>query len=96
MSELSNEALALWTLVAAFIAWAALNFFTSPKESHNNVNARLSSLEAAHQTLALRFEGSFARHDESLEHLTESIDNLTAEMKALQQMVAKIGNARRR
>lgn len=96
MNDLSNEALALWTLVAAFVAWAALNFFTSPKETHNNANARLSALEAAHQTLALRFEGSFTKHDEGMKHLAESVENLTAEMKELKIAVGKLASVRRR
>ncbi len=96
MNELSSEAMALWALVIAVIGFATLNFFTSPKENHNNSNARLSALESAHQTLALRFEGSFTKHDEGMKHLTEAVDDLTTEMKELKIAVGKLASARRR
>lgn len=82
----------LLTLLGAFI----FHFVRSPKEEQGQQSARITALETAHQTLALRFERSSTEHESSIEHLTAAIRELTGEVKSLQLQMAGTGNARRR
>lgn len=98
---MSQETWAILGVIMTMTGLGALWFFMSPKEQlqldrmeRNATAARLTQLENAHQALALRFENSHARHDESLENLTHSIDRLTKQIERLETHV--IGKARGR
>lgn len=92
MSDMSQEAIAVWSLLLAFVGAVILWFFVSPKEQGNMMATRLNTLELAHQQLALRFEGSHARHDESLENLTHAIERLASKIERIEGLFVASGN----
>lgn len=99
---MSQETWAILGVMATIAGLGALWFFASPKEQlqmdrmERAAQAqRLTQLENAHQALALRFENSHARHDESLENLTHSIDRLTKQIERLETHVIGKGSGRR-
>jgi hypothetical protein len=69
--------LALFTIAGAIVGWVILNFFRSPNVSLGEAERRISALEAAYGSLSLKVEGSYARHDEALESLTDAVRRLT-------------------
>ncbi len=81
---MSQETWAIVGVIVTIAAVAAAWFFIGPKEAGQLMSQRLTALELAHQSLALRFESSHARHDESLENLTHSIDRLTKQIERLE------------
>lgn len=87
---------ALISILGVLLGAIILHFFQSPKDAHGALSSRLTNLESAHTTLALRFEGTFAKHDGAISHLTKAIEELTDEVKNLQKIVGGLGSARRK
>lgn len=75
-----NAAVAFFGIVVGFFV---TNFFRSPKESQGAIERRLTNVEALHTALALRFEGSYSRHDQALENLTVVVERLTSRIERL-------------
>jgi hypothetical protein len=100
---MSQETIAILGVMATMIGLGVLWFFMSPKDmqqldrvARDGIASRVTALENAHQALALRFENSHARHDESLENLTHSIDRLTKQIERLETHVIGKGAGGRR
>jgi hypothetical protein len=96
--EWTPETIALAALAVAIAGHAIANFFRSPNQQFEDINKRLTehtvrmnNIENGNTQFAIQYAGSFARHDESIEHLTDAIKLLTVEVKTLQGIV---GNAR--
>lgn len=100
---MSQETIAIIVLIVTVASLGAGWFFMSPKDmqqldrvARDAMASRVTSIENAHQALALRFENSHARHDESLENLTHSIDRLTKQIERLETHVIGKGASGRR
>ena len=92
-----------WGLVVALagvaigmLTLAAAHIYTTPKEMHGHLASRVSAgetrastIESAVAALALRFEGSHARHDEAIDNLTDAVKGLTTEIRELQRQMAR-------
>lgn len=94
MNDIEPGSVAQWMQVAAIIGFLAMYYFKGPKEysqdqqkQQDAMSTRVTALEGAHQGLALRFENSHARHDESLDNLTEAIKALSVKLERIETLV---------
>ena len=68
----------VWLLgfAGGLLAWVIKNHFRGPRELQGDAERRIATLETAYGQLSLKVEGTYARHDEALENLTDAVQRL--------------------